>query len=73
MRVTSVQCHMKAFNTQQREDSSVHYKTKTACSLLVVFFRESKQKLSGKRVAFLDDSIFTEHWIIPQMSKLRSP
>ena len=38
MRVTSVQCHIKVFITRQREDRRVHYETKTACSLPVVFF-----------------------------------
>ena len=60
MRVTSVQCHMKVFNTRQREDRSVHYKTKTACSLLVVFFSRIKAKCyRGNVWLLLDDSLFT--------------
>ena len=67
MRVTSVQCHMKVFITRQREDRRVHYKTKTACSLPVVFFRESHKMLSGKVWLCLDDSRFTGHCIIPRI------
>ena len=60
MRVTSVQCHMKVFNTRQREDRSVHYKTKTACSLLVVFLRESH-----KMTVFLLDAEYSFRWTKP--------
>ena len=67
MRVTSVQCHMKVFNTRHREDRSAPYKTKTAWSLLVVFFRESHKMLSGNVLLCLDDSLFTGHWIIPRI------
>ena len=67
MRVTSVQCHIKVFITRQREDRRVHYKTKTACSLPVGFFRQSHKMLSGKVWLCLDDSRFAGHWIIPRI------
>ena len=67
MRVTSVQCHMKVFNTRQRENRGVHYKTKTACFLPVVVFRESHKILSGNVWLCLDDSRFTGHRIIPRI------